>query len=189
MGLPPLIVFQRMNSGMSVFSLLAIPFFIYAGDLMVRGGIAQQDRRLRRLAGRPHARRPRAGQHRHRDAVRRHFRLGGGGSGGGRRADDPADEGARLRRRLRRQRHLDGGADRAASAAVAQHDHLFDLGRRKDLHRRPVHRRHHPGPAARAGADGHGLLRGAQPRLSDRAVPGLRRRRASLRRRGARACC
>jgi tripartite ATP-independent transporter DctM subunit len=42
MGLPPLIVFQRLNSGMSVFSLLAIPFFIYAGDLMVRGGIAQK---------------------------------------------------------------------------------------------------------------------------------------------------
>ena len=40
MGLPPLVVFQRLNSGMSVFSLLAIPFFIYAGDLMVRGGIA-----------------------------------------------------------------------------------------------------------------------------------------------------
>jgi tripartite ATP-independent transporter DctM subunit len=40
MGLPPLVVFQRMNSGMSVFSLLAIPFFVYAGDLMVRGGIA-----------------------------------------------------------------------------------------------------------------------------------------------------
>jgi tripartite ATP-independent transporter DctM subunit len=42
MGLPPLVVFQRMNSGMSVFSLLAIPFFVYAGDLMVRGGIASR---------------------------------------------------------------------------------------------------------------------------------------------------
>ncbi|MCC2689637.1 MAG: transporter large permease [Rhizobiaceae bacterium] len=42
MGLPPLVVFQRMNSGMSVFSLLAIPFFIYSGDLMVRGGIASR---------------------------------------------------------------------------------------------------------------------------------------------------
>ncbi len=42
MGLPPLIVFQRLNSGMSIFSLLAIPFFIYAGDLMVRGGIASK---------------------------------------------------------------------------------------------------------------------------------------------------
>jgi tripartite ATP-independent transporter DctM subunit len=42
LGLPPLVVFQRLNSGMSVFSLMAIPFFIYAGDLMVRGGIAQR---------------------------------------------------------------------------------------------------------------------------------------------------
>ena len=33
-----------------MFSLLAIPFFIYAGDLMVRGGIAQH-RGLRRIAG------------------------------------------------------------------------------------------------------------------------------------------
>jgi tripartite ATP-independent transporter DctM subunit len=40
MGLPPVVVFQRMNSGMNVFSLMAIPLFIYAGDLMVRGGIA-----------------------------------------------------------------------------------------------------------------------------------------------------
>ena len=42
LGLPPLVVFQRLNSGMNVFSLMAIPFFIYAGDLMVRGGIAQR---------------------------------------------------------------------------------------------------------------------------------------------------
>ena len=41
-GLPPLVVFQRLNSGMSVFTLLAVPFFIYAGDLMVRGGIASR---------------------------------------------------------------------------------------------------------------------------------------------------
>jgi tripartite ATP-independent transporter DctM subunit len=42
MGLPPLVIFQQMNSGMNVFTLLAVPFFIYAGDLMVRGGIAQR---------------------------------------------------------------------------------------------------------------------------------------------------
>ncbi len=40
MELPPVVVFQRMNSGVSVFSLMAIPLFIFAGDLMVRGGIA-----------------------------------------------------------------------------------------------------------------------------------------------------
>jgi tripartite ATP-independent transporter DctM subunit len=31
-----------MNSGMNVFAMMAIPFFIYAGDLMIRGGIAER---------------------------------------------------------------------------------------------------------------------------------------------------
>jgi len=48
LGLPPVVVFQRLNSGISVFVLMAIPFFIYAGELMVRGDIA---RRLVALAG------------------------------------------------------------------------------------------------------------------------------------------
>lgn len=47
MGLPPMIVFQRMTSGMNVFALMAIPFFIYAGELMQHGGISD---RLVRLA-------------------------------------------------------------------------------------------------------------------------------------------
>jgi len=38
MGLPPVVVFQQMNSGMNAFAMMAIPFFIYAGDLMIRGG-------------------------------------------------------------------------------------------------------------------------------------------------------
>ncbi|WP_371171682.1 TRAP transporter large permease [Aliiroseovarius sp. 2305UL8-7] len=42
LGLPPVVVFQRLNSGVSVFALMAIPFFIYAGDLMVRGDIARR---------------------------------------------------------------------------------------------------------------------------------------------------
>ncbi len=42
MGLPPMIVFQRLNSGVSVFALMAIPFFIFAGELMVRGDIARR---------------------------------------------------------------------------------------------------------------------------------------------------
>src|SRR3546814_17604745 len=39
-GLPLLVGFKRIVSGVSVFSLLAIPFFIFGGDLMLRGGIA-----------------------------------------------------------------------------------------------------------------------------------------------------
>lgn len=46
-GLPLFVAFQRMLSGVSVFSLLAIPFFIFAGELMLHGGIAT---RLVRLA-------------------------------------------------------------------------------------------------------------------------------------------
>ncbi len=42
MGLPPVVVFQQLASGMNVFSMLAIPFFIFAGDLMMRGGIADR---------------------------------------------------------------------------------------------------------------------------------------------------
>ena len=41
-GLPLIIAFQRILSGISVFSLMAIPFFIFAGELMFHGGIAQR---------------------------------------------------------------------------------------------------------------------------------------------------
>jgi len=46
-GLPLFVAFQRILSGISVFSLLAIPFFIFAGELMLHGGISV---RLVRLA-------------------------------------------------------------------------------------------------------------------------------------------
>jgi tripartite ATP-independent transporter DctM subunit len=42
MGIPAVVVFQQMNSGMNAFAMMAIPFFIYAGDLMIRGGIAER---------------------------------------------------------------------------------------------------------------------------------------------------
>lgn len=41
-GLNPAVAFQQMAAGMSIFSLLAIPFFIFAGELMLHGGIAQR---------------------------------------------------------------------------------------------------------------------------------------------------
>lgn len=41
-GFPLLIPFQRIVSGTTIFSLLAIPFFIFAGELMLHGGIAQR---------------------------------------------------------------------------------------------------------------------------------------------------
>lgn len=42
MDVPPVVIFQQMNSGMNAFAMMAIPFFIYAGDLMIRGGIAER---------------------------------------------------------------------------------------------------------------------------------------------------
>jgi tripartite ATP-independent transporter DctM subunit len=41
-GLPLEVGFQQMTSGMNVFSFLAIPFFIFAGELMLYGGIADR---------------------------------------------------------------------------------------------------------------------------------------------------
>ena len=46
-GLPLMIGFQRIVSGINVFALMAIPFFIFAGELMFHGGIAM---RLERFA-------------------------------------------------------------------------------------------------------------------------------------------
>lgn len=39
-GIPLFVAFQRIVAGVSVYSLLAIPFFIFAGELMLHGGIA-----------------------------------------------------------------------------------------------------------------------------------------------------
>jgi tripartite ATP-independent transporter DctM subunit len=41
-GLPVAVVFQKMVGGMQIFSFLAIPFFIFAGELMLHGGVAQR---------------------------------------------------------------------------------------------------------------------------------------------------
>ncbi|MEP1208145.1 MAG: TRAP transporter large permease [Rhizobiaceae bacterium] len=41
-GLPLMIGVQRIISGINVFSLMAIPFFIFAGELMFHGGIAMR---------------------------------------------------------------------------------------------------------------------------------------------------
>jgi tripartite ATP-independent transporter DctM subunit len=45
-GLPLAVVFQRMSAGMNIFSFLAIPFFIFAGELMLYGGVADRIVRL-----------------------------------------------------------------------------------------------------------------------------------------------
>lgn len=42
LDIPLAVALQRTVAGINVFSLLAIPFFIFAGDLMYRSGIARQ---------------------------------------------------------------------------------------------------------------------------------------------------
>ncbi|MBS0294396.1 MAG: TRAP transporter large permease [Proteobacteria bacterium] len=45
-GLPTGVIFQQMMSGMNVFSFLAIPFFVFSGELMLHGGVADKIVRL-----------------------------------------------------------------------------------------------------------------------------------------------
>lgn len=49
-GLPLAVLFQQMMSGMNVFSFLAIPFFIFSGELMLHGGVADKIVRLAQSA-------------------------------------------------------------------------------------------------------------------------------------------
>ena len=56
LDMPLVVAFQRMAAGMNVFALMAIPFFVFAGDLMHRAGIAERlirvaDAALGRLRG------------------------------------------------------------------------------------------------------------------------------------------
>ena len=48
LGLPPIVVVQQTAAGVSTASLIAIPLFIFAGEIMLRGGISE---RLIALAG------------------------------------------------------------------------------------------------------------------------------------------
>jgi tripartite ATP-independent transporter DctM subunit len=42
LGLPPIVVVQQVAAGFSKVSLLAIPLFIFTGELMLRGGISER---------------------------------------------------------------------------------------------------------------------------------------------------
>lgn len=42
LDIPLIVGFQRMAAGMNIFALMAIPFFVFAGDLMHRAGIAER---------------------------------------------------------------------------------------------------------------------------------------------------
>ncbi len=185
LGLPPVVVFQRLNSGVSVYALMAIPFFIYSGDLMVRGDIA---RRLVALAG----------------ALVGHLRGGlgqvnvvasvmFGGVSGSAAADASAVGGLMVPQMKARGYGVDYAVNLTVVGSIIalmippSHNMIIysiAAGGRisiADLFTAGII----PGLPARAGADGGGLFRGPPPRLSDRALSGAARARCHLRERRA----
>ena len=74
------ILAQNLIDGADSFPLLAVPFFMLAGEIMNVGGLSQAHRRLRAGAGRPHQGRPGL-----RDDHRGLPAVGAVGLGGGRR--------------------------------------------------------------------------------------------------------
>jgi hypothetical protein len=106
-----------MISGMNPFSFLAIPFFIFAGEIMMYGGIADRIVAFANIVAATCAvawHEQRARLH----ALRRRAWLAGGRRLGHGCGAHPADEEGGLRRRLRRQRHharLAGGRADATS--------------------------------------------------------------------------
>ena len=152
--LPLEAVMLKTSDGMDDFALLAIPFFILAGGIMAEGGMAE---RLVNLA-KVFVGFMRGGLALVNILASTFFGCISGLVGrrhrGDRLGDDPADDQERLSAPVRGQRDDRRFAAAAADSALAQRGDLFARGRRHDLGGASVHRRHHPGPAARAVADG-----------------------------------
>ena len=119
LGLPEIALVQQMTSNLSSVSLLAIPLFIFAGELMLRGGISERIIALAAsLVGRV-KRRAGAGERCGVHAVRRRLRFGHCRRVRCRRRDDSADDPAGIPAGLRGERHDLRGAGRTAGAAIA----------------------------------------------------------------------
>ena len=145
-SVPMTIVHQAIFNSLNKFPLLAVPFFIFAGDLMSRGGISK---RLLRWVASLVGRLPRpysADLARIRRAVRRDLGRDNGRHGGGRHADLSEDARGRLQRALRRGADHRGRRARQSHSAVDRHDHLRH--RLRHLGHPAFRRRHRAGPAA-----------------------------------------
>ena len=151
--LPLEAIMLKTSDGMDDFALLAIPFFILAGAIMAEGGMAE---RLVNLA-----------------KVFVGFIRGGlalvnilastlFGCISGSSVADTASIGSVMIPQMIKNGYprlfavnvtIAGLAAAAADPALAQRGDLFARRRRHDLGGASVHRRHHPGPAARPVAD------------------------------------
>ena len=181
MDIPPIVAVQRVAAGISVFTLMAIPFFIFAGDLMYRAGIAE---RLVRVA----------------DAAIGRVRGGLGivdvgasmmfGAVSGSAIASASAIGSTMVPLMKDkgypgdyagQCHRDRGDRRPADPALAQHDHLFRSVRDRGLDRRPVPRRRAARHPDRRHADAGCMARRKARGFADRPIPRLARIRARRR--------
>ena len=146
-------VMLKVSGGMSGFSLLAIPFFILAGAIMAVGGMAERLVNLAKVF---------VGALRGGMALVNILASTMFGCISGSSVADTAAVGSVMIPQMIKNGYprlfavnvtISGSLQPLLRAAVAQHDHLFDRGRRHDLGRPHVHGRRHPGAAARPVAD------------------------------------
>ena len=117
----------KLFTGIEKFEIMAIPFFILAGNFLTHGGVAQADDQLRDLAGRPLARRARARRRAGLRALRRGVRVVAG-DGRRHRLDPAAGDGPRgFSQALRRRRHHDLGRARHPDPAVDRDGDVLGL--------------------------------------------------------------
>ena len=179
-----LTIFNSLNK----YALLAVPFFIFAGDLMSRGGISTRTPALGRLDRRRRPRQRADDVARLCRAVRRGVGRDHGGDRRGRPADLSAPAAGGLQRALFLGSHHGRRRDRQPDPAVHRLHHLRH--RRRHLDHRTVCGGHRTGPAAgRPVRRLHLLSRGTrghfqrQQILVPRIPAGHARRRLGARRR------
>ena len=141
LGMPLNTLVRYMATDVRSVPLLAIPFFVLAGNLMNQFNMTKRIFDFLEVVIGYFSRRSRAGRGARRDGVRRHLRLRTRHHRGARHHHDPRDAQCRLSHRIRRRaggcRFADGSADPAV-------DHVHHLcGADERLGRGPVRRRHH----------------------------------------------
>ena len=136
-------IVQRMLTAINTFPLLAVIFFVFAGTLMARGGIARRLVLMAEVlvgwlpgsAGADRVRRL--------DVLRRRHRLGGRRGFLHRRDDDPRDGEGRLLAPLCHRDRAHRRHDGPDHSALDRHDRVRAC-RRQRLDRGAVSRRRHP---------------------------------------------
>ena len=153
---PDVVLAQRMIAGVESFPLLAVPFFILAGNLMNIAGVTGPHLQLRGGAGRLDAGRARPGEHHRLGDLLRHVGHRARRCRRARHDRDQGHEGPWLLDRVRRRRDRGLGHARADHPAIPAVRDLRHDGERLD--RRAVPRRPHPRPVHDAPDDGDGRL-------------------------------